>query len=272
MDAPVEINKSFILKILEDAVSELGGQFEVEMADRLTVDQGMKGVPGSPEVATMMFEKIGESAVFVGDVSLVGKVMDGRKLLKRVPNPNVSIEEGFAAGVLGWERVICVSNEHYGKNEEQSFDQRNRRFPINYRLAPNAIDEEREDVQKRLTKTLRKAIDTVRKFELRKAERVLEQLNVPTIELLLAMRNEPFLIRPLSFGAQGSASALSEASLWDACLIRMQELRIVRTDLALDGANNARYSYRWTAVGSKVIELITKKLTPPAISSPSVLG
>jgi hypothetical protein len=248
---------------LNAVVQQLDNQFDIEVADRLTVEQGMKGVPGSPEVATMMFEKIGESAIFVGDVSLVGAVRRGRKLLKRVPNPNVSIEEGFAAGVLGWERVICVSNEHFGKNEEQAFDQRNCRFPISYRLAPDATEEEKAKVSKDLRKNLINAIDTVRKYELRKSERVLEQLNVPTIELLFFLRNAPFLVRPSNADRQASIAALKDLAVWDACLVRTQELRIVRTDLGLDPAHQLRYSYRWTAVGRKVIDLIVKKTTPP---------
>jgi hypothetical protein len=270
MDVPLAINRDFIQKALDAAVQQLGNQFDIEEADRMTVEQGMNGVPGSPEVATMMFEKIGESAIFLGDVSLVGAVRRDRKLLKRVPNPNVSIEEGFAAGVLGWERVICVSNEHFGKNEEQAFDQRNRRFPISYRLAPNATNEETDNVSKGLIKTLVKAIDTVRKYELRTAERVLEQLNVSTIELLGLSQNSPFLIRPNNAAPAAPIPALKDLSVWDACLVRMQELRIVRTDLGLDDAHQPRYAYHWTAVGRKVIDLIIKKWTPPPAVLPAI--
>lgn len=34
----------------------------------------------------MMFEKIGEAAIFVGDVTLVGAVKEGRKVKKRLPS------------------------------------------------------------------------------------------------------------------------------------------------------------------------------------------
>jgi hypothetical protein len=263
MDAPEALNKDFIYEALGAAVNQFGNQFAIEEADRLTVDQGMKGVPGSPEVATMMFEKIGESAIFLGDVSLVGAVFRDRKLLKRVPNPNVSIEEGFAAGVLGWERVICVSNIYFGPNEEQAFDQRNRRFPISYCLSPDACKKERACVRKELVGALINAIDTVRKFELRKAERVLEQLSVPIIELLLVTQNAPFLVRPTNADPDAPISAFKDLSIWDTCLVRMQELRIVRTAIGLDEVHNARYSYSWTVVGRKVIDLIIKILTPP---------
>jgi hypothetical protein len=59
-DAPKQINKDFIYDALNRAAKSFG--FDVEPAERFSIDveQGMKGVPGSPEVATMMFEKIGE--------------------------------------------------------------------------------------------------------------------------------------------------------------------------------------------------------------------
>jgi hypothetical protein len=103
----------------------------------------------------------------------------------------------------------------------------------------------------------------VRKFELRKAERVLEQLNVLTIELLafLHLHGAHFLVRPNKAELQHHVPALKDLTVWDACLVRMQELRIVRTDLGLDEDHNPRYSYRWTAVGRKVMELIIKKFT-----------
>jgi len=199
MDAPDKINKDLIGQALNAAVNALNAkpntQFDIVEADRIGVEQGMKEVPGSPEIATMMFEKIGESAIFVGDVSLVGMVVRDNAVRKKVPNPNVSIEEGFAAGVLGWERVICVSNEYFGKNEEQAIDQRNRRFPINYCLTPDATDGETASVRIALRKNLVNAIDTVRKFELRKAERVWEQLNVSTIELLAFLHLHDALFR-----------------------------------------------------------------------------
>jgi hypothetical protein len=102
MDAQKEINKDFIYGALRRAVKSLGNDFEVEAADRLSIDveQGMKGVPGSPEIATMMFEKIGESTVYVGDVSLVGAVKRDRRILKKLPNPNVNIEETQRLGMI----------------------------------------------------------------------------------------------------------------------------------------------------------------------------
>jgi hypothetical protein len=70
---------------------------------------------------------------------------------------------GYAAADLGWERVICVLNEYYGKAEEQPIDTRNRRFPINYLLPPSRVNE--ADVFKGLVNDLRRAIHAVYIFD-----------------------------------------------------------------------------------------------------------
>ncbi|MEO7797348.1 MAG: hypothetical protein ABIY47_06440 [Opitutaceae bacterium] len=268
MDAPESINKGFIHQALNRAVKELGNEFDVEEADRITVDQGLKGVPGSPEVATMMFEKIGEAAIYVGDVSLVGAVAKKGKVLKKVPNPNVSIEEGFAAGVLGWERVICIANEFYGTSEEQAFDQRNRRFPINYKLGPNATKSRRQTVTDELVRDLKIAITTVKKYDLRKAVTTLEKLDIETIALIAFCRAAPFFPQPLQADPQAPIAALRDLSVWNRCLVRMQEHRLVRTDLGIDEHDQSRYAYHWLILGRKVGDLIVKKSTrvPPSSS------
>ena len=47
---------------------------------------------------------------------------------KLTPNPNVLIELGYAIHLLGWERIICVNNVKYGKNELLPFDLRSHRI------------------------------------------------------------------------------------------------------------------------------------------------
>jgi hypothetical protein len=262
MDAPERINKQFIHQALNAAVQELGNDFNVEPADRITVDQGMKGVPGSPEIATMMFEKIGESAIYVGDISLVGEVRRGKAVLKRVPNPNVNIEEGFAAGVLGWERVICVANTYYGSSEEQSVDQRNRRYPISYHLKPRAHKTTLTAVSTELKKALKTAIDTVKTYELRRATATLGELDIRTIELVYHYRNGLEFYQPVAADPQGAIPALQNLDLWNRCLIRVLGLGLARTELGIDAQLQPRYSYRWTILGKKIAELITKRFTP----------
>lgn len=267
MDAPVEINKSFIGDAIKEAVKGL--RMEVQEADRVgaEVDQGMREVPGSPEVATIMFEKIGEAAIYIGDVSLVGKVKNGEK---QIPNPNVSIEEGFAAGVLGWERVICISNQHFGTNQDQPFDQRNRRFPIDYTLKPDASPQQREEELRRLIKDIRGAVVTVQKYELRKAEKAAGRLDLQTIELLLALRNHrDEFIEPAQADANAPILALRNMDVFHRCVLILLDLRIICTNLGVDENGNSRYSYRWTTLGKKVRAFVVRKATRAASGMPA---
>ena len=134
-DSPGDCNRTFIRHALDAAITSLGGGVTIEDSPR--VESGMEGIAGTPEVATVMFTRIKKSAIFIGDMTLVGTIAKaGSDEVKRVPNPNVLLEMGYAAGTIGWGRVICVMNEHFGKRTELPFDVRNRRFPIDYSLAP----------------------------------------------------------------------------------------------------------------------------------------
>jgi len=69
-----------------------------------------------------MFNRIRRSAIFVGDMTLVGTIAKaGSGNLKLVPNPNVLMEMGYAAGTIGWGRIICVMNEHFGERGQVLF-------------------------------------------------------------------------------------------------------------------------------------------------------
>src|ERR1700680_3596064 len=116
-DLPKKCNRTFIRGALEEAVRRVVAAAQVEDPPR--VDSGMEGIAGSPEVATVMFQKIDRCALFVADTTLVGTSPPSEpdEQPKRVPNPNVSLEMGYAAGRIGWDRIICVMNEAYGERK-----------------------------------------------------------------------------------------------------------------------------------------------------------
>ena len=129
-DSPGSITRTFIRDAAAGAVKTLVADGRIVDAPRL--DSDTQGTSGTPEIAGTIFAKIKQAAIFLGDVTLVGQVGDGKK----TPNPNVLTELGFAAGTLGWDRVILVMNTHFGPPEELPFDLKNRRFPITYQLSP----------------------------------------------------------------------------------------------------------------------------------------
>lgn len=119
-DLPNRSNRNLIETALKTGLKRLSadGGLEVEPA----LDRDTKDVPGSPAIADAILKKIDGCAVFVADVTPIGK-LGGKSL----PNPNVLIELGYAVKALGWDGVVMVLNEAYAKVEELPFDLRHRR-------------------------------------------------------------------------------------------------------------------------------------------------
>ena len=55
---------------------------------------------------------------------------------EKTPNPNVLLELGFAASVIGWDNIICVYNTAFGIVEDLPFDLKFRR-PLLYQYSEN---------------------------------------------------------------------------------------------------------------------------------------
>src|SRR5438067_6762456 len=97
----------------------------------LHFDQDRKDIPGSPDLARVILDKISQCAVFVADVTAVGSVVsDDGGLKKKLINSNVAIELGFALGVVGDAGLLMVMNSHYGIRSELPFDLHTKGGPI----------------------------------------------------------------------------------------------------------------------------------------------
>ena len=95
-DLPNATNRTLIQKCLKAAVLAINNpNLEIE----IKVDQDTQGLSGSPDIAQSLFEKIDNSEIFVCDISIINFDQGKRK----IPNPNVLIELGYAAKALGWE-------------------------------------------------------------------------------------------------------------------------------------------------------------------------
>jgi hypothetical protein len=160
-DTPKQIGHYFVRDALREAIAQLKADHELlEPAERdaaaaLTLDSDRQGVPGSPDLAATIFEKIVRADVFVADVTLVGQTPDGKKLI----NSNVAIEYGHAHHALTFKRVLMVQNRHYGDGDELPFDLRQKSWPIHFNLAPDAtkpqIVAERAKLKTQLVTALR---------------------------------------------------------------------------------------------------------------------
>lgn len=127
-DLPSGETRGLIQEGISSAVKMLRNTVEIE-ADRDT-----KGEYGSPDIVQTIFSKIDECDIFIADVSVVNKyhsVDDEGKpsaQIKLGPNPNVMLELGYAASVVGWDNVICIIDADYGSPDELPFDLAHRRL------------------------------------------------------------------------------------------------------------------------------------------------
>jgi hypothetical protein len=124
-------NRNFIEDCLERAIKEIRKDDSLRLDP--VIDRDVQGVPGSADIANTIFGKIVEADVFVADVSFVNDLAPGR----RTPNPNVSVELGYALAKLGEGKVVCVHNLATGRVEDLPFDIRGRTVAT-YELPPKA--------------------------------------------------------------------------------------------------------------------------------------
>jgi hypothetical protein len=126
-DLPNNNNRGFIEKCIKKSLSELNvtETFDIEFV----IDRDTMNEMGTPDIANTIFAKIEKSKLFIADVSIINSDYEKRK----TPNPNVLIELGYAAKVLGWERIICIFNTDYGSFDDLPFDIKFRR-PLCYTL------------------------------------------------------------------------------------------------------------------------------------------
>lgn len=144
-DTPGKTGRHFIRAALKDAIKVLKQPEEVEEPmerdnkDALHLDQDRQGVPGSPDLARTILDKIDIATAFVADVTPVSIIPAKNEFPeKRNINPNVAIELGYALRALGDVNVLMVLNTHYGGREFLPFDLAHKGGPIMFDLPPDA--------------------------------------------------------------------------------------------------------------------------------------
>ena len=108
-DLPKDTNLNAIRQSLRDASSLVESEIE---DTRIDVDEATRDTTGSPNIPKTIFDKISASDIFICDLTTINTVAPTD--FRRVPNPNVLIELGYAIATLGWERIIMVFNEVHG--------------------------------------------------------------------------------------------------------------------------------------------------------------
>ena len=119
-DLPNSDNRNFIEDVIKKSIKELN---QNDFSLVLSIDKDTNQLAGSPDIANSILTKISKSSAFIADISIINDNSSDRKM----PNPNVLFELGYAVKQLGWENVICLFNTDSGSLEELPFDLRNRR-------------------------------------------------------------------------------------------------------------------------------------------------
>jgi len=152
------------IKALKQA-DDIDEPTERDVVGDLHLDQDRQGLPGSPDLARAILDKIDKAAVFVADVTIVaqakgtkspaGKRIKGRRFI----NPNVAIELGYALKTLGDDKTLLAMNIHYGTSDDLPFDFRHKGVSLHYDLAADAdkaaIDEQRKRLVAQLIPALK---------------------------------------------------------------------------------------------------------------------
>ena len=117
-------HRNFIEGCIRKAIKEMEKDSDIQIY--MDYDRDTMGLSGSPDISSAIFDKIEKSSLFVGDVSNI-VILENNK---GMPNPNVMIELGYAAKILGWEKIICFYNINTGSIDNLPFDLRQKRILV----------------------------------------------------------------------------------------------------------------------------------------------
>src|SRR5258708_8170627 len=144
-DTDQKVGRYLVRDALDAAIQKVKEANEIEepaeqtRLQELHLDYDTKDLSGSPDIVAAIFNKIAAAAVFVGDVTPVGKtptkVVGGkRQKTKPLMNPNVAVELGYAIGKIDLPQVLMVFNTAFRDPREFPSDLPSKPGPITYNL------------------------------------------------------------------------------------------------------------------------------------------
>jgi len=107
-DLPKETNLNGIRQALRISANDVENSIN---NISIELDEATRKTAGSPNIPLTIFEKISKADIFICDLTTINSSdTENRK----VSNPNVLIELGYAIAELGWERIILLFNKEFG--------------------------------------------------------------------------------------------------------------------------------------------------------------
>jgi len=242
-DRPPNVTRGLIRDALDDAAARV----VFSLAEPVRIDAATEGVPGTPNIGETLFRKIDDAAVFVADVTFIGRGDEGKWL----SNPNVLAETGYAAARLGWDRILLVMNTHFGPPNELPFDLRFRRFPIVFAQAPGT---QKAESRRKFAAELHAAIEGCLALDLATAVDALAALDAHGVALLLLHGDRE------RWGPNVSVSLSGAATPIDLAVARVLQLRLA----TWRSSDDRPYGfYVWTYLGREAIRLLRKSGAKP---------
>lgn len=98
-----DYNENNHRKIINDAIKKAAKKF---FDGEIIIDRDTIGHSGSPDILEVLIEKIEKCDIFIADVTIINKNYQGKK----VPNPNVMFELGYATALLKKNYTILLYN------------------------------------------------------------------------------------------------------------------------------------------------------------------
>ncbi len=99
-------------KVIRDALKLSSIEIENKVASaKIDTKDSSSNLIGSTRIPEQILKDIAGSDIFVCDLTIIGK-SDIKQ--RKISNPNVLIELGYAISKLSWERTIVLFNEHFG--------------------------------------------------------------------------------------------------------------------------------------------------------------
>ena len=271
-DRPRNITRDFIKNAAESAIRGLVMALPVEDSPRL--DEDTRGEAGTPPIIETIYRKIKQSAIVIGDLTLCSEIRTKKnqeeEVTKRIPNPNVMLELGYAAAVLGWDRIILVMNTKYHGPSWLPFDLKNRRFPITYKLGPDSAST--GEIGAKLADDLANAILTGLAAEYDLVDETISRLSTTSRLLMRRHGGGPGFQEIHKEGRELSENDLDLgrfASVMDMAVSQMLELNVLR---GVTAASATGVVYAWTYLGKKCCERMGVRTGESVSPNPLAMG
>ena len=246
-------NRYFILECLELAAANAAK--ELGLKNGIVVHRDTTGVGGTPSIPETIFGRIDNCAVFVGDITLVGRAWPSEneqppESTQAFPNANVILELGYAVKTIGWKRVLGVMNAAKGKPDKHIFHLLQHRWPIEYELAEKAqAADARKLLIDKLTEYVREALKELHAD----ATRILQRLNIECLQLLRFLKAVDYFSHA-NLKQAGDENAINHfESIFTNATNRLLDLGVIYTN---HDAEKGTYAFHWTYVGGLVKERV----------------